>query len=65
MGIAQFLTQSEEGCELYIPLNLKFKGVKVNGVRMYVALESDGEYFPDGDLGVEWESAGAPSIWRR
>ena len=56
--IAQYVTKSGSGYELYIPVQTKFAGVNVTAVTMYIEAECDDGYYGDGDLAVKWDASG-------
>jgi hypothetical protein len=62
---AQYITETDEGYNLEIPVNEEFAGVLVETVSMYIAKsnewadeDTDEEWYPDGDLAVNWDIEG-------
>jgi hypothetical protein len=59
----QYITETEDGYELYITLNEQCAGVNVESISMFVsnineAEEGDEASYYDGDLAVSWNMAG-------
>ena len=52
------VTRTEDGLQLHIALDEEVAGVKVTGVTMHIGTECDDDYWGDGDLAVNWVTAG-------
>lgn len=56
MNIAQYVTRSEDGWLLEIPLeNEHFKGARIEKISMFISADEDNDIC--GDLAVQWDTA--------